>query len=161
LHEKAALRLDIESWRGKSLSDEELAGFDLVGLLGHTAKIEIELTQKTAEFEGGNPKIAALREPAGGTQKVATKNEQRAFDLEVYCNEFNGKSSPETKLMCDVFDELPAWQQKEIEESFEYQAANDSDSAPTQTVSASVASDNLETISEEGSQGLKSDDIPF
>jgi hypothetical protein len=81
--------------------------------------------------------------------------------LEVYCNEFNGKSSPETKLMCDVFDELPAWQQKEIEESFEYQAANDSDSAPTQTVSASVASDNLETISEEGSQGLKSDDIPF
>ena len=160
LHEKAALRLDIESWRGKSLSDEELAGFDLVGLLGHTAKIEIELTQKTAEFEGGNPKIAALREPAGGTQKVATKNEQRAFDLEVYCNEFNGKSSPETKLMCDVFDELPAWQQKEIEESFEYQAANDSDSAPTQTVSASVASDNLETISEEGSQGLKSDDIP-
>ena len=161
LHEKAALRLDIESWRGKSLSDEELAGFDLVGLLGHTAKIEIELTQKTPEFEGGNPKIAALREPAGGTQKVATKNEQRAFDLEVYCNEFNGKSSPETKLMCDVFDELPAWQQKEIEESFEYQAANDSDSAPTQTVSASVASDNLETISEEGSQGLKSDDIPF
>ena len=63
--------------------------------------------------------------------------------------------------MCDVFDELPAWQQKEIEESFEYLAANDSNAAPTQTVSAAVASDNLETISEEGSQGLKDDDIPF
>ena len=162
LHEKAALRLDIESWRGKSLTDEELAGFDLVGLLGHTAKIEVDHTgPKPDGTGGGKPKIAALREPAGGTQKVATKNEQRAFDLEVYCNEFNGNSSPETKLMCDVFDELPAWQQKEIEESFEYLAANDSNAAPTQTVSASVASDNLETISEEGSQGLKDDEIPF
>ena len=160
LHEKAALRLDIESWRGKSLTEEELAGFDLVGLLGHTAKIEVELTQKTKEYDGGKPKIAALREPAGGTQKVATKNEQCAFDLELYCDEFKGKSSPQTKAMCDVFDALPAWQQKLIETSYEFQAAKDSDSEP-RPASTAVATDNLETISEEGSQGLKDDEIPF
>ena len=163
MHEKSALRQDIESWRGESMSDEELAkGFHLESLLGTTAKIEVDHTNPMPDGTGGgNPKIKALREPAGGTQKVPTKNEQRAFDLEVYCNEFNGNSSPETKLMCDVFDELPAWQQKEIEESFEYLAANDNNAAPTQTVSAAVASDNLETISEEGSQGLKDDEIPF
>mgnify|MGYP003115381235 CR=1 FL=1 len=164
LHEKAALRLDIESWRGKSLNDEELAGFDLLGLLGHTVKVEIDLTQKTTingkAYEGGNPKIAALREPAGGTRKIATKNEQRAFDLEVYCDEFKGNSSPETKAMCDVHDELPQWQQDEIAESFELKAAKDSDQE-TRPASTAVATDNLETISEEGSQGLKDDEIPF
>jgi len=161
LHEKAALRQDIESWRGKSLNDDELAGFDLVGLLGHTAKIEVDHTNPMPDGTGGgNPKIKALREPAGGTEKVATKNEQRAFDLEVYCAEFNGGSNDKTKAMCDVFDGLPAWQQKEIEESFELLAAKESDSEP-RTVSTGAASDNLETISEEASEGLKDEDIPF
>ena len=164
LHEKAALRLDIESWRGKSLSDEELAGFDLLGLLGHTVKIEIDLTQKTTingkAYDGGNPKIAALREPAGGTQKIATKNEQRAFDLELYCEEYKGNSSPETNPMCDVHDELPQWQQDEIAESYEFKAANESESEP-KPASTTAATDNLETISEEGSKGLKDEEIPF
>jgi len=162
MHEKSALRQDIESWRGESMSDEELSkGFQLESLLGTTAKIEVDHTNPMPDGKGGgNPKIKALREPSGGTDKVATKNEQRAFDLEVYCDEFKGNSSPDTKAMCDVFDALPAWQQKEIEESFEYLAANDGSHEP-RTVSASVATDNLETISEVGSEGLKDDSIPF
>ena len=162
MHEKSALRQDIESWRGQSMTEEELGkGFQLESLLATTAKIEVDHTNPMPDGTGGgNPKIKALREPAGGTQKVTTKNEQRAFDLEVYCNEYNGKSSPETKAMCDVYDELPAWQQKEIEESFEFQAAKDSEPEP-RAVSTAAATDNLETISEEGSQGLKDDEIPF
>ena len=133
----------------------------MVGLLGHTAKIEVDHTNPMPDGTGGgNPKIKALREPAGGTEKVATKNEQRAFDLEVYCTEFNGGSNDKTKAMCDVFDGLPAWQQKEIEESFELLAAKENDSQP-RTVSTGAASDNLETISEEASEGLKDEDIPF
>ena len=50
--------------------------------------------------------------------------------------------------------------QKEIEESFEFQAAKDSEPEP-RAVSTAAATDNLETISEEGSQGLKDDEIPF
>lgn len=34
LHEKAALRKDLESWRGRSFTTEELEGFDLETLLG-------------------------------------------------------------------------------------------------------------------------------
>ena len=43
--------------------------------------------------------------------------------MSVYCDEFNGNSSPETKAMCDVFESLPTWHQEEIQKSFEYEAA--------------------------------------
>jgi hypothetical protein len=33
LHEKAALRKDLESWRGRAFTEEELQGFDLENLL--------------------------------------------------------------------------------------------------------------------------------
>jgi hypothetical protein len=62
--------------------------------------------------------------------------------------------------MCDVFDTLPQWIQDTIEESFELKAAKDSEPEP-RPASTAAATDNLETISEEGSQGLKDDEIPF
>ena len=34
LHEKASLRKDLESWRGRPFTDSELEGFDLEALLG-------------------------------------------------------------------------------------------------------------------------------
>jgi hypothetical protein len=33
LHEKASLRRDLESWRGRAFTDKELEGFDLENLL--------------------------------------------------------------------------------------------------------------------------------
>ena len=39
LHEKASLRKDLESWRGRAFNDDELAGFDLENLLGAPAMI--------------------------------------------------------------------------------------------------------------------------
>jgi hypothetical protein len=41
LHEKANLRKNLESWRGKKFSDEELKGFDLKKLLGAPCQIQI------------------------------------------------------------------------------------------------------------------------
>lgn len=34
LHEKAALRKDLESWRGRSFTEEELKGFDVENVIG-------------------------------------------------------------------------------------------------------------------------------
>ncbi len=45
LHEAAALRKHLESWRGKSFTDEELGGFDVTDLLGCTARIEVGHTE--------------------------------------------------------------------------------------------------------------------
>ncbi len=41
LHEKATLRKDLESWRGRAFSEEELRGFDLENLLSAPALINI------------------------------------------------------------------------------------------------------------------------
>lgn len=41
LHEKAALRKDLESWRGRPFTDEELQGFDLEKLIGVGAMISV------------------------------------------------------------------------------------------------------------------------
>ena len=41
LHEKANLRKDCESWRGKKFSDDELEGFDLEKLLNANAQVQV------------------------------------------------------------------------------------------------------------------------
>lgn len=41
LNEKATLRHHLESWRGKPLSDQELAGFDLEKLIGANCQIVV------------------------------------------------------------------------------------------------------------------------
>jgi hypothetical protein len=41
LHEKARLRKDLESWRGKAFSPDELAGFDIHKLIGANCMLQI------------------------------------------------------------------------------------------------------------------------
>ena len=41
LHERAALRKDLESWRGKKFREIELDGFDLEKLLGVNAQVQV------------------------------------------------------------------------------------------------------------------------
>lgn len=41
LHEKATLRKDLEAWRGRKFTDDELRGFDLEKLIGANCQIQI------------------------------------------------------------------------------------------------------------------------
>lgn len=41
LHEKASLRKDLESWRGRPFTDDELEGFDLESLLGVACMLSV------------------------------------------------------------------------------------------------------------------------
>jgi hypothetical protein len=41
LHEKAKLRKDLESWRGRAFTPEELKGFDLEKLIGANCQIQV------------------------------------------------------------------------------------------------------------------------
>lgn len=41
LHEKSNLRQDLESWRGRAFTQEELAGFDLENLIGVPCQIQV------------------------------------------------------------------------------------------------------------------------
>ena len=105
LYEAANLRKDLENWRDKTFTEEELAGFDVGVLVGMTARIGVGHTAPNPErgFAGGNAKILKLSRPDGGVQKVASVNPQVTFDLSVYCDEFNGNSNDATKAMCDNF----------------------------------------------------------
>lgn len=46
LHQKATLRRDLESWRGRSFSEEELTAFDLENLLGVGAIVNVVHTRR-------------------------------------------------------------------------------------------------------------------
>ena len=70
--------------------------------------------------------------------------------------------------MCDVFDSLPEWQQKQIQESFEYLAASDDAAAPNTRAAnnedlgrlseTAVAAQEIETPQR---KKFEDDEIPF
>ena len=118
LNENATFYKDLVTWRGKPFSEEELKGFDVSKMLGVPANIHIE------HNDDGKPRIKNIFKP-DNFKRTETINAAFVFDLDIYCNEFNGNSSDETKAMCDIFAELPEWQRNLIEDSYEYLAAND------------------------------------
>lgn len=46
LHEKSTLRKDLQAWRGKAFTDEELNGFDLLNVLNKACQLQILLEEK-------------------------------------------------------------------------------------------------------------------
>lgn len=49
LSEKSSLRKDLESWRGKPFTDEELDGFDLEKLIGANCQLNVVHDQKNGD----------------------------------------------------------------------------------------------------------------
>jgi hypothetical protein len=48
LHEKSNLHKDLEAWRGKSFTPDEIAGFDLEKLLGTQCQVTVEHKERCA-----------------------------------------------------------------------------------------------------------------
>jgi hypothetical protein len=118
LHENATLHKDLKSWRGRSFTEAEVKGFELSNVLGVTC--EIEIIEYGTE---GKTAVDSLYKPDGGAKKVDTINEIEDFDVEIYCKEWTGESSEESKKMCDIFETLPPWLQEEITTSQEVEKA--------------------------------------
>jgi hypothetical protein len=78
LHKKADLRKDLESWRGKKFTDEELKGFDLKKLLGAPCQIQV-LHNKVEDKIYAN--IAAIIKAPTGTQ-LTPENPLKFFSFE-------------------------------------------------------------------------------
>jgi len=85
LHEKAALRADLEAWRGRAFTFDELVGFDLENIIG--VPCLLNLVEKTGS-KGGKftniksimplPKHMTKLEPRGYTRKKDRINEAPA-----------------------------------------------------------------------------------
>ena len=78
LHEKATLRLDLESWRGVPFTDDELKGFDISKLLGKPCMLGI-----VHETRGGKTfaNISSILKMPKGMPVPESVNTPIQFDL--------------------------------------------------------------------------------
>lgn len=109
LHKKATLRKDLESWRGKKFTAEELKGFDLKSVLGHGAQLQIvHGTSATGKVYSNLGAIMALPK---GTKVLKPENPTILFSLA----DINKDS--------EIPPAIYPWVKKLIEESKEWKEA--------------------------------------
>lgn len=93
LGEKANLRKDLQAWRGKPFSSDELNGFDISKLLGVPATITITHTEKNGRTYtnvasvGGIPRGSTAPKPEGDLRLYDADNQQCFGDLPKWLRE--------------------------------------------------------------------------
>ena len=103
LNEKASLRKDLQSWRGKNFTTEELEGFDITKLLGVNCMIQIIHNKKDNKVFAN---IASITPLYKGLEKLVAENPVRYFSL---------------MDMNEIPDGTPKWISELIEGSAEWQ----------------------------------------
>lgn len=99
---KGNLRGFIESWNGKSYSDEEFMEFDLFDQIGKPSQLQVVLNE-TGEYSN----VANLMPIPKGFPAPTTDTKYIRWDMEHWDDA--------------VFAELPEWIQEKIKKSSEYQ----------------------------------------
>lgn len=104
LYEKANLRRDLESWRGRQFTEAELAGFDISKLIGVPCLLSVvhKTTQKGKTFANISS-VSALAKGMACPKQVNPNVEYSITD---------GSN--------DVFRSFPDWLKKKIEEAHEW-----------------------------------------
>lgn len=78
LNEKSTLRKDLQSWRGKVFTDEELGGFNLLNVLNVACQLQIILEEKNGKQYNN---IAGIMSLPKGT-KISPLDDVYYFDIE-------------------------------------------------------------------------------
>jgi hypothetical protein len=78
LNEKANLRKDLQSWRGRAFTSEELAGFDLQKVIGKPCQIQV-IHKIIGEKTYAN--ITAIMPLAKGQEAIAPENPVRFYSI--------------------------------------------------------------------------------
>lgn len=104
LYEKANLRHDLESWRGKAFTEEQLSGFDIASLLGVPCLLAV--IHKTTDKNKTYANVGAVSAIPKGMKVPEQINPSIQYSI--------GEGRSET------FKSLPDWLQKKIEGSFEF-----------------------------------------
>lgn len=95
MHEKAALRKDLESWRGKPFTAEEEHSFDVSRLMG--AYCLINVIQETGQDGSIYTKIGAITPLLKGMPKPEPVNKDTIFDADEPDMELYGSFSEKMK----------------------------------------------------------------
>lgn len=78
LNEKSTLRKDLQAWRGKVFTDDELQGFNILNILNKACQLQIILEEKNGKQYNNIAAIMAL--PKGA--KIETLDNTYYLDLE-------------------------------------------------------------------------------
>ena len=110
LDKKSSLRRDLEAWRGKPFTEEELAGFDLDNILGAGCMINVAHEQKNDKIREQIKGIVAL--PRG--MKLEKPAEMISFVLD-------------KNTVNNIDERIPSWLQDMIRKSVTYQELTEPD----------------------------------
>lgn len=99
LGEKANLRADLESWRGRMFTKEELKGFDLQNILGKPCQVGV--THKTSG-DKTYANVSAVMGLSKGMQKPESSTIPVSYSIDEHDQE--------------VFEKLPNWLQEAIKD---------------------------------------------
>ena len=116
LSEKANLRADLQNWRGKAFSIEELEGFDISKLLGAPALVTV--VHKEKKTGGQSAVVSGVSSLPKGMDKPTPFNPVYVFDLD------------EPSAVIDI-EKLPEWLQNKIRQSPEWLALTGGSSQPS------------------------------
>ncbi len=132
-NDKARLRKDLESWRGRQFTQEELQGFDISNVIGKPCMLNI------THNERGKAKITSVAAMPKGMEAPAQVNESLLFTLDNYDQA--------------TFDRISDGIQNIIKKSPEWQAIN----APNEGFRATGSADPTNPTD----PGFDDDSIPF
>lgn len=104
LHEKSNLRKDLESWRGRTFTKQELEGFNLEKLLGVHCQVQVMHRTKDDKTYAN----VSLVIPSTNGDKAEPENPIRFFSLEDHGT--------------DIPEGTPEWIEKIIKDSDEWKA---------------------------------------
>jgi len=150
MHEKANLRKDMETWRGKSFTDLEAADFDFEQLLG--ANCIIQVMHKEKSNGDKYAKIGSITKTLKGMEKLNPENPKGFFTFIAPYVE-NGEMN--------FADSMPEWVQNIIKESKEYKWIQDgNDSSPYDKIEDEFAENETEKAQAE-TEANEPDDLPF
>jgi len=127
MHEKSRLRLDIESWKGRTFTDAEAKSFDLAGLIGEVCMLNIII--KTTK--GGNDfaVISNITSLPKGLQYPAQVNPSYEWNYEDKFDE-------------EAIDKFPEFIRDRIRHSDEYRKLQEEDFAVEDDINSVFAEDN-------------------
>ena len=107
LNEKSTLRKDLQSWRGKVFTDEELQGFNLLNILNKPCQLQIILEEKNGKQYNN---IAGIMSLPKGTTIEELQNTYH-FDIEDESTYMN-------------WSNIPSWIQERIKKADNYVESN-------------------------------------
>ena len=139
LGEKSNLRRDLQAWRGKAFTEEELRGFLLVNILNKGCQLQIINEEKNGKTYNNIASIVSL--PKG--TKLDELEETTVFDIE-------------DKATWENWSKVPTWLREQIKKAENYET-----SGIKQFVENYEKENNIEETQEQDEDLAPKDDLPF